>query len=91
MTRVASSFPAQEKKITSLMVEGNPLRDRRLTKILEKGRQPIKELLQYLRKQPKTRQSGAGGAGGKKGKKAKGKGREQDSAEDEDDGDSDSD
>ena len=48
-------------------ITGNPLKDNRLLKImkgLEEGNKPLKELLNYLKKQPKAKQGGSGGAGG---------------------------
>ncbi|KNC87050.1 hypothetical protein SARC_00796 [Sphaeroforma arctica JP610] len=40
-----------EKKMTTLQLEGNAFTDRNVKKILEKSRQPAKELFMHLRKQ----------------------------------------
>jgi len=66
------------KKFLKIELQGNPIRDKKIFRTLEKGAKPMKELLGYLQKQ-KSR-------GGKKGSNKKSKKEETESEEEQEDG-----
>eukprot|EP00164_Ancoracysta_twista_P000755 GFYU01000993.1.p1 GENE.GFYU01000993.1~~GFYU01000993.1.p1 ORF type:complete len:490 (-),score=186.76 GFYU01000993.1:184-1611(-) len=61
----------KEKKLQAMSFDNNPISDKKVVRLLEKGRQPIKDLLTHLRKQKPAKK------GKKKGKKQQAESEEE--------------
>ena len=73
----------KEKKVRAIELDGNPLNDPKVKKMMGKSANLVKELLVYVRKNG-VKEGGAGGKGGKGGKKGKkGKKAKAESSDDE--------
>ena len=75
----------KEKKVRAIELDGNPLNDPKVKKMMGKSANLVKELLVYVRKNgTKAGQGGGGGRGGKGGgKKGKKKVKQESSSSDE--------
>ena len=73
----------KEKKVRAIELEGNPLKDPKVKKMMSKSANLVKELLVYIRKNGTKAGQGDGRKGGGGGKKGKKKAKHVSSSEDE--------